>query len=55
MSGNWSGTTAITVLYAPEPGAEAHFVMFDRTDALRQATHFLGTAWRDGVPTVVDP
>jgi hypothetical protein len=55
VSGNRLGITAITVLYAPEPGAEAHFVMFERADALRQATHFLGTAWRDGVPTVVDP
>jgi len=55
VNGNRTGTTAITVLYDPEPGAEAHFVLFDDADALRQATHFLGTAWRDGVPTVVAP
>lgn len=55
VSGNQAGITAVTVLYAGTSGGDPHYVLFDRVDARRQASHFLGTAVRDGVPTVVAP
>lgn len=54
VSGNSQGTTAVVALYEAEGGRDAHFVLFTRDDAERQATHFLATAVVDGTPTVVE-
>lgn len=47
--------TGIVALYEPNPGNDGHYVVFDLASARRQVTHFLGTAVRDGIPTVVAP
>jgi hypothetical protein len=54
VSGNVDGATGIVALYDAR-GRDAHFVLFDRDDAMKQMTQFLGTAARDGVPTFVAP
>jgi len=43
------------VMYGPPGANDAHFVLFDRDDAMRAMTHFFGTAVRDDTPTVVAP
>ncbi len=55
VTGNRQGTTGVLALYTAEGDKDAHFVLFTRDDAERQATHFLGTAYADGTPTVVEP
>jgi len=57
VTGNRSGgtITGVVGLYEAAEGRDAHFVMFDRDDANKQATHFLATAVLDGTPTVVSP
>lgn len=49
------GATGVVALYPALPGRDAHFVLFDRTDAPLQAATFLGSAVVDGVPTVIAP
>lgn len=51
VSANFAGITAVVSLYA-NAGDDAHFVLFDRPDALHHTATFFGTAIRDGVPTV---
>ncbi len=53
VSGNTpEDTTAVVHLYSAA-GRDAHFVLFDREDAMHHLRTFLGTAVRDGVPTVL--
>lgn len=52
ITGNWAGTTAVTVEYAPD-GYDGHFVLFRSDDARRQLRAFLASALRDGTPTLV--
>ena len=47
--------TGAVGLYTADGDYDAHFVLFNRDDALRQALHFLATASLDGAATVVEP
>ncbi|MCB9681915.1 MAG: hypothetical protein H6733_10625 [Alphaproteobacteria bacterium] len=52
VSGNApGGVTGVTVLYSAVD-RDAHYVLFDRTDAAAHADSFLGTAVTDGTPTL---
>lgn len=52
VSANRPGsTTGVAILYAAA-SRDAHFVLFDRADALHHLETFLATAVTDGVPTV---
>ena len=48
-------TTAIVAVYQPNADEDGHYVTFDQAGARRQYSHFLATAVRDGIPTVVAP
>lgn len=50
-----NGQTAIVALYEGDGEADPHYVLFTNELAQRQVDHFLGTAVRDGIPTVVAP
>ena len=43
--------TSVIIMYESD-GYDGHFVATRHEDALRQVSEFLGTAYRDGVPTV---
>jgi len=45
--------TGVVALYQPNAGNDGHTVIFDLALAQEQYTQFLGTAVRDGIPTVV--
>lgn len=47
-------TGVVTVEYKPEEGNDGHFVIFDRADAIRHYTNFLGTAVLDTKPKVIE-
>jgi len=55
VQANAQGVTSVLALYEAAGGKDAHFVLFTRDDAARQAFHFLGTAYADEIPTVVEP
>ncbi len=49
------GTTGVVQLYAPASGSDAHFVLFERTDAPLQVAGFFASAVLNGTPTVQAP
>jgi predicted esterase len=52
VSSNLSGgVTGVAVLYAKPPTADAHFVLFERPEALATVRDFFSSAAVDGVPT----
>jgi hypothetical protein len=54
VSGNLAGgeITGIMLQYLAWGGADGHFVVYDNPGANQDYRHFLGTAIRDGIPTV---
>jgi hypothetical protein len=52
VQNNSEDFTAAMVQYVSDGTYDDHFVAFDNPDGKTQTTHFLGTAARDGIPTI---
>ncbi len=52
VSDNVNGATAVTLVREPAAGADPHRVFFEDADVRDAVSGFLGTAVRDGTPTV---
>jgi hypothetical protein len=55
VSDNLAGRTAVFLQYTAVADSDGHFVVFDVPAAEKQSAEFLGTLYRDGRATLVEP